>query len=188
MRVFNKTDWDTSQLRKLCNAVIRKVGSHKKHSIYIEYKKRRYSQYHGRASVNGSWITMFVPRLTMKTEVLTMSDNLVFGSDGNAMTEIKPVQFDCKSFAQVLEHEIGHNLGLLHDTMIPVHKIDAKYALQYPVSAKAVKEKPKIDIKQQRAENAKQKLAVYQSKLNRIAKLVRKYEKKVKYYEVEQWN
>ena len=184
MKLINHTDWDTKQLRKLCMAVIRKVGSHKKHQISIDYKTRRYGFCHGRASVGGSWINMYVPRLFHKDYLWNEEGKIVYGSDGNALMESKPVNFDSYKFAQVLEHEIGHNLGLLHDTMMQCNQIDAKYALQYPVAAKQIKEKPKRNMKDIRAENAKQKLAMYQSKLKRIENLVKKYEKKVKYYEV----
>ena len=185
MKVINQSAWETKDLKRLCLAVVKKMGSHKDHIIRIMHTHKKYVKhspecyedaYSGRANVGGIRITMFVPM--PKTKVW------VTGSDGRCVQQEQHFSFNSKKFAQVLEHEIGHNFGMRHKEMrndwwnLPVD-----YALNLAVLPKAPKPKVNVDIKKVRFEKAKAKVKDLQTKLKRTQTLLKKWQRKVKHYE-----
>lgn len=192
MKLINKTKWDTKDLRKLCNAVIKHTGSHKNHIIEIVTKKvKGYSSgYSGVARLNGDWICMRIPA-TVGVEKVPKTSKAI-GDNGKQIfklvgfeNKIMPRKFNVDYFAKVLEHEIGHNLGLTHDVMIPHLKLNTDYVKDFKVNPKEIKQKPKRDLKQERFDHAKIKVKELQSKIKRNQNLLKKWQKRVKYYERE---
>jgi len=185
VKIKNETKWDIQQLRKLCNAVINKEGTERKrHRIYIRTKTKKYSQYHGRAWLNSREIIMFVPPTTKRIRTRAKYND---GSDGRkhfAGWEWKKenTKFDPVSFAQVLTHEIHHNLGLRHKDMLPLRKIDCEYTKDFAIEPKQEKPKPKMDYVGVRRERAISNLKKAQTRLKRAKTLCKKWERKVRYY------
>jgi len=182
-KLFNKTKWDTRALRKLCMAVIKATGSTIRHSILVRTKTRHYNQYHGRATLNGSWITMFVP----PTERRIRKFETVVGDDGQKHIsgkhwETEQTKFHPKSFAQVLTHEIHHNMGLNHGEMVSVEQLEVDYTENIVVQKKAEKQKPKINLVEQRFSHAEMMLKKADTRLKRAKTLKCKWQKKVNYY------
>ena len=176
MKIINKTKWKNKDLRKLCRAVIKNTGSHKNHIIYILTTKKRWRDYSGRASINGSWIQMFVPK--------TIDKNFVKGNDGQYRQKLTNTIFDVKRFAQILEHEIHHNLGLSnHKDMLSSGDLNVDYVKDFRVNIQEEEPKPKRDLKKERYEKALKKVKEYESKLKRYNNLLKKWKKKVRYYE-----
>lgn len=176
--VNNKTNWETKDLRKLCRAVIKHIGT-RRHRITVEYsKKTSYDCYHGYAYINSIGVTMFVPRETRRT--------IKAGDNGKSMTVIESIKFEPEKFAQVLEHEIYHNMGLKHDEMskeVLYCKQDCGYVKNLKVSVKTIKEKKPRNLQKERYEKALKNAKLYTSKVKRYTNLLKKWNSKVKYYE-----
>lgn len=175
MKLINKTKWCSKDLKRLCQAVIKNTGSHKDHTISIITTKKRFKNYHGLASIGGSWIDMFVP--------LTKERKTIFSIDGGKTATFKDNDFDVESFAQILEHEIGHNLGQRHDVMSKCNDLDVGYVKGLIVKPQEEKVKPKADIKEVRHQKAVLKVKELQSKLKRTETLLKKWQGKVRRYE-----
>jgi len=190
--IYNKTKYDTKQLKALCKAVIKNTGSHKTHQITIKTGNRSWS-YSGRATINGSWILMRIPNpYTKKFTPIIHPTETTIGSDGTIHPKIirydktkvlSEYKFNVEAFAQVLEHEIGHNLGLRHKEMCKVHDINVDYSKDYVVELSKPKEKKKVNHVSLRKEKAEQKVLELSSKIKRYENLLKKWSKKVSYYE-----
>lgn len=148
MKIKNKTEWNTMDLMKLIRAVAKKEGlGIKYHVIRIIHSHRsvyHYYKYSGRASLglgkisfdnpdnaeygNGKDVLMRVPPFIQEISIL--------GSDGKYIFEKKRIPFDSVSFAKVLTHEFGHNMGLLHGEMLPIEEIDCSWAKDFLVRQK----------------------------------------------------
>ena len=144
MGIINKTEWNTKDLMKLIRATAKKEGlSIKRHIIEIVYNRKgvRQNCMNGIATVgtprpsvenpdyaecgNGRWVQMKVPHL--------LQTKSVCGSDGKWSEQQEAVSFNSVSFAQVLTHEFGHNMGLRHREMCKVSEIDCDWANEFQV-------------------------------------------------------
>ncbi len=184
MKLNNKSHWNTSDLRKLCKRVIKETGSHKDHVINIVTRKSRFynkESFGGRAWLNGRELTMTVPNVINQPQK-------VIGIDGkdNLLSIKRPLDniiFNCVRFAQVLEHEIAHNLGLAkHRDMIFSTDKKCEYAKDYSVSPQQKKIAEKRNIVNERYQKAINNLKNSETKLKRATNLVKKWTTKVNYY------
>jgi len=89
--------------------------------------------------------------------------------------------FLIERFAQVVVHEIHHNMNLRHKDMLPSKELDVSYTNGMRIRAKHVK--PKKDIKVRRYEHAMEMMEKHEKKLKRERNLVKKWKTKVRYYE-----
>lgn len=188
-KVINKTQWETSGLKKLTHKVIKKMGAEgvtrivtfvtgKSREQY--YKKDKYKlkfPVHGVASYTLGWIKMKIPD-KIKTYMVGESGHVHNQLDVDVLTPDY-----CKTIAQVLEHEVGHNLGLHHSDMGHWKNINTDYLGDMVIQKKQIKEKPKRNLKDERYKKAKSKITEYTSKIKRYNNLLKKWGKKVKYYE-----
>lgn len=177
LNFVNKTKWDTKQLKRLCWAVVKHCGSPKSHTIIIETKRGwRYRDYGGLATLNGSWIKMTVPKIKSMENVL-VSENLYQAQ------EVQTI-FNVTRFAQILEHEIDHNLtGLCNKDLVHSSEKNVDYVNEFIVEPQQKPKRSIINIKQIRREKAVAKVKELQSKLKRTQTLLKKWQRKVKYYE-----
>ncbi len=183
MRLVNNTNWDSSDLKKLCLAVIKKVGARGVTKyVTVETATGRFTTqqkdaknlYSGRASISGGWIVMRVPQ--------PMRNICVgFANHGYAY-EKRPEKFCVERFAQVLEHEIGHNLGLRHDNMASSWKLSVGYVKDFVVNPKKIIMKVKQNLVEKRRNHAESMLKMAATRLKRARTLHDKWKKKVKYY------
>jgi hypothetical protein len=96
----------------------------------------------------------------------------------------RPDRLNMRIVAQTFIHELGHNRGLKHDEMINSYSIDASWAESYQLRTKTKPPRPIIeDIKSQRYQKTLAKIKELESKQKRITNLLKKYNKKKKYYE-----
>jgi len=94
------------------------------------------------------------------------------------------VPLPARRVAQIYIHEVGHNLGLHHKDMPLSVNIDISWLPDESVPLKAAKlQKPKPNVVEVRAIQAQKKLDKWQIKLKRAKTYVKKYRKKVQYYE-----
>lgn len=177
MKTKNKTAYDTRYLRKLfmaCEKQIRYVYmSYADKSIYAFHENRHVTIQHsknrrvgGYAYYNSGTIVMKIP-----PPVGTYYGN----TRENAVS--------ARHVAQVYLHEIGHNLGLKHKQQISSHKLNADFWPDETLPLKQIKTKPKRNVVDERAKKAHLKLVEWQKKLNKAKTFVKKYRRKVKYYE-----
>ena len=159
MKLINNSKWDTNDLRRLIYANIIKAGMSIRRKIEVSTTHsnsiHELRNYSGRAGLNTNWINLTVPKPD-KT-------------------------FNPIIFSQVLQHELAHNRGLRHKEMLDWWTINQDWAKDFIVNPKIEKPiKPKTQIKE---ENAIKMFKIYQTKLKRTKTILKKWERKVKYYQ-----
>lgn len=90
-------------------------------------------------------------------------------------------QVNIHRVAQVYIHEVGHNLNLRHADMVKSWDIDVGFLEEGKVEVKT--QKPKTSAADKNEEKARKKLAEWEKKMSRAKNLVKKYQKKIKYYD-----
>ena len=154
MKILNKTNYDTQFLRSLFIKCEKHEGTGGK-GREVEVLNSRSKYVHGKAWLRSRFITIYLPK--------------------NAKAH---------SVAKVYIHEIGHNLGLHHKDMTNISNIEMDWLFDTPLPPKIIKaKKPKPNIVEVRAKHAQKKLDEWKKKLARAKTLVKKYQRKVKYYE-----
>jgi hypothetical protein len=179
MQLINKTKWDSKLLRKLCSVVVKHHGTRKNHRIRIETCKKRYCDYSGYAWISGKDIVMQVPPIAR----LEYRQPMAKGENGKWIKDLIPSQFNSIRFAQILEHEIAHNLGIReHKNMVRSTDLNCDYAKEFVVLPQEMPVKPQIDRIQLRKDKAEKMLKLHTSRLKRQQNLVKKWQRKVHYY------
>lgn len=174
LRVKNETDYRTSDIRKLFIECMKQEGVV---SCFVKVKSTS-GRTHGTALLNSHWVTMYLP------------DTLVRYHSGSGKTSrVKYAELkddEAISVAQVFRHELGHNLGLRHDDMVALWKIDCDWASQYTIRRKKPPKKKSRDVVKERHEKALKKVKHYTSKVKLYTTLLKKWKKKLAYYEKKQ--
>jgi hypothetical protein len=85
------------------------------------------------------------------------------------------------NLARVYIHEVGHNLNLHHGEMMNWWDMDVDFLEDVKVEVQT--QKPKKSAAEKNEEKARQKLDEWSKKMKRAENLVKKYKKKVKYYD-----
>jgi len=180
MKIINKTNWDTLDLKKVLTKALDeddKVEGRYEYRSYLEvtisYSKgypswviRHYQKenreipirerYSGSAWVNGTRMTLRVPR----------------------------EKFDVKRFARIFIHEMSHIRGIRSHRVIGVVKDeDLKWTKDYSVRQEETKVKPKTDLQVRRYEHVLEMLKAKKSQLKRLQNQIKKWNQKRKYYE-----
>lgn len=153
MRIVNKTDYKTRELRSYIIEVMRECGVNFKHYwVEIEYQ-RGYRR--GLGSYGRPWMKLF-------------------------MTHGRKNLMD---FCYVAAHEIQHNLNVRHKEMneaairAPWEKYKDLWLEEHP------KPKVKINPVQARAENARKYQRIWERKVKLASTMLKKWKKRVRYYE-----
>lgn len=159
MKIINRTDWDTGDLQRLIRRTMKEVGIEKDQMNRVVVNKSR------------KWISGRAWRYTGQVEMCVPNGQ----------------KFRTDRFVQVLVHEFHHILGLHHEDMVSSFTLDYDWTKKFRVNKKEQKPKPKpkepIQITRHRIalRRVKEKEAI----IRRNQKLLRKWNKKVKYYEKE---
>lgn len=154
MKVTNKTEFRTDDLRKIFKAGLIAEGA--------EYK--RY------------WITVRKSRKHITGSTWYTSHNISINLPSDAGERLRYL-------AQVFVHEIGHTLGLRHSEMTHYYTIKIPWLNGMVLRKKTVKVKPKEDLRTKRYQHALKMFKSHKSNLKREENLVKKWGRKVKYYE-----
>jgi hypothetical protein len=155
MKITNKTQYDTRYLRRLFLACENHEGTNpKRRHVCVQPKSG--------GGVGGyAWY-----------------------NSHSVVMKLSGVKADARDVAQVYIHEVGHNLGLRHKDMAACKDIQIDFWPDEAVPLKAAKPtKPKPSIVEQRAAKAEAKLTEWTKKLNRAKTYVKKYQRKVRYYQ-----
>lgn len=134
-----------------------------------------HSRVHGYAWVNNYSVIMFLP-----------DKSYACGNDGSIV--LQPVQeFGQElvdNFGQILIHELGHNRGLRHkDMRVDYHNFDVGYLKGMTIRRKLAKPKHIRNLVQERYEKSLAKVREFETKKKRTDNLLKKWKKKVKYYQ-----
>jgi hypothetical protein len=158
VRITNKTNYNTLELRKYFTIVADIVGVEKTgYLIYVNRVKTRRQRVLGKGWIGARCIKLYLQKDKQ----------------------------DIPTLMAIIEHELYHNLGNMHKDMICNHYINIKkWEQSYSgFISEEVKTKKVINVKQLRYERVLMNLTNYSAKLRRIERLVKKYESKKKYYD-----
>jgi len=174
LKITNNTHFQTKDLKKVMKECMKHEGINKC-GCAVNYSKS--GRIHGYAYLNSTTVIMFIP----KTKLVAIA-----GSDGTTVQRRENFTFTqgaVERFAQIFTHELHHNLGLHHKEMKPSWKINCEWAKGYPIFIKEDKPKPKRNLKKERYEKALTKVKQYQTRLKKTNTILKKWQKKVRYYE-----
>lgn len=209
MKLINRTDYDTGDLRAFILAGLRAMGADEDKTITV--REWSHEGYHtGHASYPK------VIRQSWKVSPSGVGEKPVAIETRQGQTITlriprDPAKLDLAEFALLIEHEVGHTLGLRHREMsdevrwcgrgkdqksIPqlpawaVGLVVRRTEATAPVAAPVVDAPPPVDpeirkaeMVARREEHARLKLAEWERKARAAVKLARKYRAKVRYYE-----
>lgn len=180
MKVINKTHWDTSDLKRVLVRALNEddkvEGKYKYRNcleITISYSKgwpswvvRHYQKqnkelpiretYSGSAWVNGSGMTLRVPR----------------------------EKFNVERFARIFIHEMSHIRGIRsHRAIGTVKDEDLEWTRNYSVKQKEIKIKPNVDLQLKRYNHVIEMIKQKEKILKRLRNQIKKWNTKKRYYE-----
>ena len=173
MKVINKTNYDTRYLRSLFIKCEKHEGTnHKYRNVKVIYGHTYWVG--GYAWYNSHSVVLKLPkRQTIKMTVYHTGEKKI-SEQGASSHQV----------ARTYIHEVGHNLGLHHKDMPSSGSIDVSWLPDEFIPLKKAKTlKPKPNIIEVRARHAQKKLDEWNKKSARAKNLVKKYKRKVKYYE-----
>lgn len=178
MKIDNQTQYDTRYLRKLFIACEKKAGTNPKHRcVKVVYCKTGYIK--GYAWIHSCSVVMKLPK--RYTGHRTLPKWLRDKPQYQEYLKEKPLP--SRKVAQVYLHEVDHNYGLHHIDMARSSSITIDFWPDESIPLKQIKEKPKVNIIEVRATKARRKLDEWRCKMNRAKTFVKKYQRKVNYYE-----
>jgi len=147
LHIKNSSHYRTEDLRKILRAAIKAEGAGPFRYYWAEFiTSRSHSRVTGLGTMNGCWQRIGIP----------MRENV---RDTHGDYCLEPLDrlpaFEVKRVAQVIVHELGHNMGLGHREMVRSCEIDVSWAegmdirLKKPMPAKkkaALRRKTKADL------------------------------------------
>lgn len=158
MKITNKTNYSTRHLRKIFLACERNEGTNSKYRrVVVKYSKTYHP--HGYAWMDSNCVVIQLPKIK---------------KDGSQRTYIHTV-------AQLYIHEVGHNLNLDHKDMASCWQMLIDFLEDGKIEFKSVGSPKKPS--EVNEEKARKKLAEREKKSNKAKTFVKKYQKKVKYYD-----
>jgi len=157
LKIENHTDYYTSDLRRLFRKCMEQEGV-TNCKVIVRNSQAQTNYVHGEARVNGVHVWMFLPE------------------DADKKID---------SVAQVFIHELHHNLGLQHREMIELQLIDVSYVAGMKLRKRVpqVNQKPEKSLQEKRYEKALKMKEKYEKQIKQKQALLKKWNKKVKYYE-----
>jgi hypothetical protein len=182
MQIKNLTDYETRDLRRFFLRGLRAMGAKSNKFIEVRPKSGRFTC--SRAQVGKIDVYQGVDGKRWHLREARWIRMLVYeNADGTV---------NLQYFARVFEHEVLHSKGARHSDMSK-HQMDCDLPLpDWAVGLEVRKRAPKPLLSREariemavaaRAAKARAKLATYEDKQKRIAKLVTKWRTKVRYYD-----
>jgi len=179
MKLINKTNWNTRDLRKFVNLVTKHEGFKPRTIEFIT----RNSNVRGRAVVNGSWIRLNT--FSNGRESILADNGVAVNRDCDTIEGMRLLHL-----AGTLSHEIAHNRGLRHNTMNcnrfhneSVLQSDYGFLNNIVIRKQVQEEKPKMDKVLQRKLNAIKRVEELTKTIKRKTNALKKWQRKVKYYQ-----
>ena len=160
MKIINKTDYATKDLKKIFMACERFFGSNSKTRIVTVVKCHR--GVHGRAFLKSN-------RLTMK--FASAYSGRVFNGNGEWVDYATPTPLSSHHIAKVYLHEVEHNHGFRHKEMIKWWNYKIDFIEDYGVLPKG--EKQHEDKFEKEIDSINKKIKQWSSKRTRAEKAIK---------------
>jgi len=181
MKIINKTNWRTDDLKKLLTAAFneddRVEGKYKYRDrlrIEIVYSKgpRR-------------WVVEAYKKRNLELPVRRLYSGYAFYNGNFMKLRIPKEKIDKEILVKIFIHEAGHIRGFRHSGMRRWIDIEASWAKddKYQMRQKETKVKPKVDLQLKRYEHILTLLKDKKSQLKRLQNQIKKWNQKRKYYE-----
>lgn len=167
IEIDNKTWFNSSDIRQIVKAALKAEGIDRRtYLVQVRYS-RRSGEIGGLGWYHLNRIKMTVPKYQW-------TENLLW--------QFTPDRV--KTFAQVMVHEFGHNLGLRHKEMCGVSDIDVSWCEGMQIR---ISDPPKKETSEERSAKREAKARVKVQELEREIKrkqnLLKKWKTKVRYYD-----
>ena len=186
MKIVNKTQWRTEDLRKLFLAGMRERGTTHDLTVTVGYSRTgrvtgraRYGRFYdkvGPHALGSAFRTRYVPGHTMTIRLPAPGRVWKLRVDG---------RWPEQEIAAVFMHELAHNLGVRHRDMHP----DLRHCKQEitwadpTLSIRKAEPKLKPDKAITREEHSREKVVELTSRIKRLTTQLRKWKDKVRYYD-----
>lgn len=180
MKIINKTNWDTLDLKKVLTKVLDeddKVEGRYKYRNYLEVTISYSKGYPG-------WVISHYKKKGKELPAREVySGSAWVGGTGMGL-RVPRGKFDVKRFARIFIHEMSHIRGISsHRAIGVVEDEDLGWTKGYSVRQKEAKVKPKPDLQMRRYEHVLEMLKAKKSQLKRLQNQIKKWNQKRKYYE-----
>jgi hypothetical protein len=180
--VENTTRYSTMDIKRIVRGCVERLvewPAWRGVRVYVKYK-RRWSCVAGRGYLGGDGIFLYMQRWAF------------FRGENNAAYDTEQFQHSAEDLAHTVFHELEHNLGKTHKD---IGSYDTAWAASLPLRHLGTR-KPKVEIdkdtptyvrwelvRKRREAHAREMLQRYEKKLKRTEALIRKWRKRVRYYE-----
>jgi len=172
MKIQNRTHFDTVKMRSLFLEVLKRNGYNPKRPFTVDvgYSKGLYS---GKAWLKGFRMEIRVPKTRIRGDRFTITRELI-------------EELESDRLARLFEHETYHLYsGLRHEDMErylpPIENYE--WANEYRIKRIEKEPKPDIDLRLKRYGHVLEKVEEYRKKIKRYENLLKKWQKKQRYYD-----
>ena len=184
MKVINKTDWNTSDLKRF---LVRALNEDDK--IEGRYKHRSYLRI--TIVYSRGWPGWAIKHFKEQNKELPIRERYSGSAwvGGTRMTlRVPREKVDPRLFFRAFKHELDHSRGFKHNQMggryLDIKDLERdNWALEYPIRQKEARVKPKPDLQLRRYEHVLEMLKAKKSQLKRLRNQIKKWNQKRKYYE-----
>ncbi|MBK6942487.1 MAG: hypothetical protein IPH13_20115 [Planctomycetes bacterium] len=181
LKIKNATKYRTADLRRFFEAGLRAYGAQRDRTIEVEYS-RRAGYVSGCASIGGTWIKLRLPRQHVQGSGLVPYDTI-------PERQMRHVAF---VFAHELQHNLGHRHsgGSAHGGTLTHGEYDDVGSWWVDLTIRQTPPKPTVPrevctqrLVEKRERRAREALDRALSDLKRVQNRVRKWQRKVAYYD-----
>jgi len=180
MKITNKTNWDTLDLKKILTRALdeddRVEGRYKHRNclgVTISYSKG-----------HPGWVIRHYKRKGKELPAREVYSGYAWVNGTNMGLRVPREKFNVKHFVRVFIHEMSHVRGFRsHRTIGTVEDEELRWTRDYSVNQKEIKVKPKPDLQMRRYKRVLEMLKAKKSQLKRLQNQIKKWNQKRKYYE-----
>jgi len=180
MKVINKTNWDTLDLKKVLVRALDeddKVEGKYKYRSYLEVTIS-YSKGHP------GWVISHYKRKGKELPAREVYSGSAWVNGTGMGIRVPREKFTVERFVRIFIHEMSHIRGIRsHRAIGVVEDEDLRWTKGYPVRQKEARVKPKPDLQLRRYEHVLEMLKAKKSQLRRLQNQIKKWNQKKKYYE-----
>lgn len=180
MKVTNKTNWRTSDLKRI---LVRALNEDDKVEGLYNYRNRLkiiivYSKGHP------GWVIKSYKREGKDLPTRELYSGYAWIRGSEMRLRIPREIFNVKRFVKLFIHEMSHIRGIRSHRMIgAVKDSDLEWTKNYSVKQKGIKIKQKADLQLKRYEHVLAALKIKKTQLKRLQSQIKKWTQKKRYYE-----
>lgn len=180
MKVINKTNWDTNDLKRVLTKALDEDDK-----VEGKYKYRNYLKI--TISYSRGWPSWAIKHYKKQNKVLPVRE-IYSGSawvKGTGMTlRVPREKFNVEWFVRIFIHEMSHIRGIRsHRAIGTVKDEDLEWTKKYSVTQKEARVKPKVDLQLKRYNHVIGMIEQKEKILKRLRNQIKKWNTKKRYYE-----